>query len=68
MYGNFDAALSWLLEIYLIKECNITRIKSDSCLFCNKDDNGKLELVVYVHISNVFMAVWPDTLDKLKIQ
>ena len=34
--------------------------------FYKKDDNGKLELVMSVHVDNDFMAGNPETLDKIK--
>ena len=42
MYGDVDAALLWLILIakYLIKKCNMTRIKADSCISYKKDYDG----------------------------
>ena len=53
-----DAALLWLrlLARKLIKELNTTGNKADSQLFYKKGEAGKLELVVYVQVENVFMA------------
>ena len=68
MYGNVDANLLWLsiLDKYIIKKFDMTRIHSDSCIFYKKDEKGKLELVMSVHVYDVFMAVKPYTLEKLK--
>ena len=66
MYGNADAALLWLIQIatYLINECNLKRIKTNSYILFKKDDDGKLELVMYIYVDNVFMAGKTDTLEK----
>ena len=58
MYGNFDVSLLWLrlLEKYLFNKCNLKRSKSDSCIFFRKYENWKLELVMSVHVDNIFMT------------
>ena len=64
MYGNFYAELLWLriLDNYLVDECNLKRIKADSCIFFRKYEKGKLELVMSVHEDGVFMSGKPETL------
>ena len=68
MYGNMNADLLWLriLAKYLNNECNITGIKVDYSIFYKKYDSGKLELVMSVHIDDVFMAVKPETPENFK--
>ena len=67
MYGNLDTDILWLrlLAKYLIKECDMTRIQSDSCIFYNKYGDGELELVMSVHVDDVFMAGRLETLKKV---
>ena len=61
MYGNVDAALLWLrlLAEYLVNECNLKMSKADSCISYRKDEKWKLELVMSVHVDNLFMAGKP---------
>ena len=68
MYGNVDAALLWLRLIakYLVNECNMVRSKACYCIFCRKDEDGKFELGMSVHVNNVFMAGNSETLEKIK--
>ena len=68
MYGNVDADLLWLrlLAKYLINECNPKIGKTDSFIFYKKDDIGRLELVMSVHVDDVFMAGNRETLEKIK--
>ena len=68
MYGNVDAALLWLrlLAEYLVNECNLKRSNADSCIFFQKDEKGNLELVMSVHVDDVFMAVKLETLKDIK--
>ena len=57
MYGNVDVALLWLMLSgkYLIKQCDMTISEVDSCIFYKKDGKGKLDIVMSVHIGDVFM-------------
>ena len=68
MYGNVDAALLWLrlLVNYLDNECNLKSIKAESCIFFGKYEKGKFELVMSIHVGNVFMAGKPETLKNIK--
>ena len=68
MYGNVDADLLWLILLakYLINECNPKIGKTDSFIFYKKDDIGRLELVMSVHVDDVFMAGNRDSLEKIK--
>ena len=68
MYGNVDAELLWirLLGKYLVNECNLKRSKADSCIFFRKYEKGKLELVISVHVDDVFMAGKPEALKVIK--
>ena len=68
MYGNLDAALLWLKMIakYLINECKLKIIKSNSFIFYHKYDDGELELMMSVHLDYVFRAAKPETLKKTK--
>ena len=68
MYGNVDADFLWLrlMPAYLIKECNMTRSKADSWILYKKDDDGKLELVVSVHVDDIFVLGRPGTLKNIK--
>ena len=68
MYGNVDSSLLWLrlLVRYLVKEFNLKSSKADSYIFFWKDENGKLELVISVHVDDLFMAGKPDTLKVIK--
>ena len=63
-----DAALLWLrlLATSLIKSCDLKRRKADSYIFYKKDGDGKLELVMSVHVDGVYMARKPETLKKIK--
>ena len=58
MNENVDKDMLWLrlLEKYLPNECNLKRIKADSFIFYRKHDNAQLDLVISVHVDNVFMA------------
>ena len=42
------------------------RSKSNYCIFYRKYYNGRLELVMFVHIDDVFMSGRPETLEKIK--
>ena len=44
----------------------MTRSKSDSFILYKKYYDGKLELVMSVHVDDVFMAGIPETLEKIK--
>ena len=68
VYGNFDAALLWprLLAEYLVNECKLKRINADSCIFFRKYEKGKLEIVMSVHVYDVFMAVSMEILKDIK--
>ena len=52
--------------MYLVNKCNLKRIKSESCILFRKDKKGKLELVISVHVENVFTAGNPETLKDIK--
>ena len=54
-----------MLAKYVINKCSMTRIQEDSCIFYKKDDEEKLDIVVDVHIDNVFMLQKLETLEKL---
>ena len=64
MYRNVDTDLLWLrlLAKYLIHEYNLKRSKADSCIFDKKDNKGKLELMIPVHVNNVIISGNPETL------
>ena len=66
MYVNVDAALLWLrlLAEYSVNECNLKRSKADSCIFFRKYESGKLELLMSVHVDELFMYGKPE---KIKI-
>ena len=68
MYGNVDAALLWLIILskYWINEFYLKRIESDSCIFYKKYDNGKLTLVMSVHVDDFLIARKPEALEKIK--
>ena len=68
MYGNMNADILWLILLsqYLVKECDMTRIQADSFIFYQKDYGGKLNLMMSVHVDNVFMAGMPETLENIK--
>ena len=68
MYGNVDAALLCvrLLDKYLVNEYNLNMSKADSWIFFQKYEKGKLELVMSVHVDDVFMAGKPETLKAIK--
>ena len=68
MYGNVDAGILCLilLDNYLVNKCIIKRIKADSCIFFKKYDKGKLELIMSVHLDDVFMDSKPGTLNNTK--
>ena len=68
MYGHVDAVLLWmiLLAKYLVNKCNLKRSKSNSCIFLRKYDKGNLELVMSVHVDDVFMADKTKTLKNIK--
>ena len=52
MYVNVDAALLSLILLpkHLINKCNLKRRNVDYCNFYTKDYNGKLELIISVHV------------------
>ena len=62
-----NAYLLWLrlMDKYLINKYNMKITKAYSFIFYNKDDDGKLELVMSVHVDYFFMAGRPDTLEKI---
>ena len=68
MYGNMDAALFWLklLFKYWIKEFDMKRIQSDSWIFYKKYYEGKLDLLMFVRLDDVFMAGKPEPFEKIK--
>ena len=68
MHRNVVAALLWLilLKIYLVNEFNQKRSKVDLCILFWGYGKGKLELVVSVHVDDVFMAGKPETLKLIK--
>ena len=68
MYENVDSELLWLklLAKYLVNECNLKSIKADSFILFRKDEKGKLELVMSVHVDGVFVAGKPETLKVIK--
>ena len=68
MYGNFDTELLLLrlLEKYLVKKCNQKISKANSGIFFWKDEKGKLELVISVHVDDLFMAKDTETLKVIK--
>ena len=68
MYKNIDAALLRirLMAKYLVNKCNLKRSTADSCILFGKYEEGKLELVMSVHVDNVFMAGKPKTIKYIK--
>ena len=44
----------------------MTIIQAEYFIFYNKYDKGKLELIMSVHVYDVFMAVSPETLENIK--
>ena len=68
MCGNVDAALLWLrlLDKYSTKECDMTKIQSEFCIFYRKYDGVKLDIVMSVYIDDVFMSGIPETPEKIK--
>ena len=68
MYENVGAYILWLVLLakYLIKECNMTRIKADLFIFYKKYYYGKFELGVSVYVGDVFMTGRPETLENIK--
>ena len=34
----------------------MTKIQADLCIFYKKDDRGKLELVISIHVDDVFVV------------
>ena len=68
MYGNVDAALLWLiiLDKYLIKECNMTRIQAEYLILYNKDDGGKLDVVMSINVDCILMTGRLETLENIK--
>ena len=58
MYVNVDAVLLWLILLakYLVNKREFKRIKSDSCILFRRYRKGNLELVMSVHVGNVFIA------------
>ena len=67
MYGNVDAALLWLiiLDKYLIKECNMTRIQAEYLILYNKDDGGKLDVVMSINVDCILMTGRLETLENI---
>ena len=67
MYKNIDAALLRirLMAKYLVNKCNLKRSTADSCILFGKYEEGKLELVMSVHVDDVFMAGKSETLETL---
>ena len=65
VYGNVDAYLLWLILMAkcLINECNMTRSKSNSCIFYKKDYNGKLEFMMSIREDDMFMVGRLEILD-----
>ena len=65
---NVDAAILCpiLLAKYLVNKCNLKRSKADSYIFLRKDEKGKLELVMSVHVDDVFVAGNMETLKNIK--
>ena len=68
MYVNVDAIIFWLrlLSKYLIEKWDTTRIRADLCIFYNKDDKKKLDLVISARVDYLFTAVKLVILKKLK--
>ena len=68
MYGNVKASLLWLILLAknLFNKFNLKKSNTDSYIFYNKYDDGKLELVMSVHVDDVFMAGKPEKLEKTK--
>ena len=68
MYGNFDTALLWLILLakYLVNERNLKRSKVDYYILFRKYEKGKLEIVMSVHVYDVFMAVSMEILKDIK--
>ena len=68
MYGTTYEDLLWLrlLAKYLIQEINMPISKSYYWIFYKKDQDGKLELGIPIHIDDVFMSGIPETLEKIK--
>ena len=68
MYKNIDAALLRirLMAKYLVNKCNLKRSTVDSCILFGKYEKGKLELVMSVHVDNVFIYGNPRKLKNIK--
>ena len=68
MYGNFDAALLGLclLDKYLVNKYNLRTIKADSCILFRKYEKWNLELMMSVHVDNIFMAGKLETFKNIK--
>ena len=68
VYGNVDAALLWLrlLAMYLVNKFNLKSSKADSYISFRKDEKGRIEIVMSVHLEDVFMAVKTETLKNIK--
>ena len=68
MYVNVDVAILWLrlLAKYLVNEWNLNRSKADSWILFQKYERGKLELVMSVHVDDVFVAGKSETLIFIK--
>ena len=68
MYGNVDAAILWLIILakYLVRDCNPKGSKEGSYVFFRKYDKGNLELMISVHVENVFMTGKTETLKNIK--
>ena len=70
MYGNVDAVILWLILLakYLVKknECNLRMSKAESCILFRKYEKNNLELVMSVHVDDIFMAGKTETLKVIK--
>ena len=68
MYANFDAEILWLrlLATYLVNKCNLKRSKVGYCIFFGTYEKGKLELMMSVHVYDVFMDGKPQKLKNIK--
>ena len=57
MYVIVDALLLWIrmLAKYLVNEWSLKRSEADSCILFRKYDKHNLELVISVHVDDLFM-------------
>ena len=44
----------------------MTRIQADSCIFYKKYDYGKLDLVMSIHVDDVFLSGITETSENIK--